>query len=367
MQLSDPKIRDAIEEDECFIFQSLTDIIALESGRKDILQLQEQDAQGFIDLIQMALDRNKLQDVELQRIAQRLVMKLCEKANTLPSSLVIEGVELRERDAIYGGGFADIYRGSYQGKDVALKRMRIFQRGQDRQKMHKNLCREALIWQRLQHPHVLPFLGVDSSTFAPFLCMISPWMQHGTIMKHLEENGSVNISRRLFEVALGLEYLHSQNIVHGDLRGGNILVNDEWQACLADFGLTIVSEATVATFTSHTHGSTRWMAPELHDPESFNLLRSVRTPASDIYSFACVCLEIFTGRAPFHDTPNNTTVILKVLKGQRPKRPRTAGQRAMPDETWKLVERCWSHQPWYRPTTREVVNIMRRHEPSLSL
>ncbi|TFK43199.1 hypothetical protein BDQ12DRAFT_168524 [Crucibulum laeve] len=285
MQLSNPEIRDAIEKDEYFIFQSLADIITLESKRKDILQLQG-DAQGFIDLIQMALDRNKLQDAELQRIALRLMMKMCEMYNLLPSSLFIEGVELRERDPIDGGGFADIYRGSYRGKDVALKRIRIFQ---DRQKIHKNFCREALIWRHLRHPHVLPFIGVDSSTFQPFLCMISPWMQHGTIMKHLEENGSMNISNRLFEVALGLEYLHSQNIVHGDLRGGNILINDEWQACLAGFGLTIVSEVT---FTSHTHGSIRWMAPELHYPKLFNLFRSVRTSASDTYSFACVCLEV---------------------------------------------------------------------------
>lgn len=73
---------------------------------------------------------------------------------------------------------------------------------------------------------------------------------------------------------------------------GNILINDEWQACLADFGLTVASEATMATHTSNSHGSTRWMAPELHDPESFGLDRFLRTPASDIYAFACVCLEV---------------------------------------------------------------------------
>lgn len=73
---------------------------------------------------------------------------------------------------------------------------------------------------------------------------------------------------------------------------GNILINDEWQACLADFGLARVSDLTVGTHTSNHHGSTRWMAPELHDPDAFGLGRFLRTPESDVYAFACVCMEV---------------------------------------------------------------------------
>lgn len=54
----------------------------------------------------------------------------------------------------------------------------------------------------------------------------------------------------------------------------------------------MVSDATLATQTSNNHGSVRWMAPELHDPESFGFRRFLRTPASDIYAFGCVCLEV---------------------------------------------------------------------------
>jgi serine/threonine protein kinase len=140
--------------------------------------------------------------------------------------------------------------------------------------------------------------------------MVSPWMRHGTILKHLAENGDANVERRvrfvvtgpfllvliyffkLFEIAQGLAYLHSQEIIHGDLRGSNILVDDEWHACLADFGLAVFSDATVATHTSHRGGSVRWMSPELHYPPSCGLETFRRTFASDVYSFACVCVEV---------------------------------------------------------------------------
>ena len=53
----------------------------------------------------------------------------------------------------------------------------------------QKFCREALLWQDLKHPNVLLFYGVDLQTFSPSLSMVSPWMQHGTIMKHIEANG----------------------------------------------------------------------------------------------------------------------------------------------------------------------------------
>ncbi|KAJ7802642.1 kinase-like domain-containing protein, partial [Mycena olivaceomarginata] len=69
----------------------------------------------------------------------------------------------------------------------------------------------------------------------------------------------------LFETAHSLAYLHSQNIVHGDLRGGNVLINDEEHAQLADFGLAIVTDATLGTTSTTRRGSSRWMASELLD------------------------------------------------------------------------------------------------------
>ena len=60
------------------------------------------------------------------------------------------------------------------------------------------LCKEALLWKQLVHPHVLPFLGLDVGSFPGFICMVSPWMQHGTIVAYIQNtNASTNDTTRL--------------------------------------------------------------------------------------------------------------------------------------------------------------------------
>lgn len=81
------------------------------------------------------------------------------------------------------------------------------------------------------------------------------------------------------------------NIVHGDLKGANILVNANGEAALTDFGLcaVIAVAGQPSTFTSNGGGSVRWMAPELLIP-SEGVLNKTR--ASDVYSFGSVILEV---------------------------------------------------------------------------
>jgi serine/threonine protein kinase len=96
-------------------------------------------------------------------------------------------------------------------------------------------------------------------------------------------------------VAEGLVYLHSNKIVHGDLRGTNILVSDDWNIYLADFGLSSAIEAhsSVGAIkpSSNRAGSARWFAPELIIPTEFGCDKFVRTPATDVYAFGLVCIE----------------------------------------------------------------------------
>ncbi|KAF9457392.1 kinase-like domain-containing protein, partial [Collybia nuda] len=288
----------------------------------------------------------------------RLVVKLSNLSGVVPVSLIIHGIILRDKEAVFGGGFADIYKASYKGQEVAMKRMRVFQRGPEQHKMHQAFCKEAILWKSFNHPNVLPFLGVDSSVFPPNLCMVSPWMHCGTILRHLSENWGVNIDKLIDEIAQGLGYLHSQKVVHGDLRGNNILINDRWEACLADFGLSIISDATLSKESSNRHGSVRWMAPELLQPEAFELDRFVRTTASDIYAFGCVCLEVYTGKPPFVDVVHEPAVMFGVLEGKRPVQPSSDAGRPISNNVWSLIEQCWSQEPSARPSTRRVIEIM---------
>jgi len=109
---------------------------------------------------------------------------------------------------------------------------------------------------------------------------------------------------QLAQVARGLNYLHSVDIIHGDLKCANVLVNGEGIAQLADFGLSTVGDATIATVSSisNSAGNPRWLAPELMFPDKFNGSgRSTRE--SDVYAFGMTALELFTGKAPFFELP----------------------------------------------------------------
>ncbi|KAJ7778413.1 kinase-like domain-containing protein, partial [Mycena metata] len=217
--------------------------------------------------------------------ARRLVRRLADLCDKLPSSLFITGVTGREDHPTFGGGFGDIYRATHAGKPVALKHMRHFLQGSDLRRI-----RSALVWKDLNHPHILAFMGIDRDNFPSSLCMVSPWMEHGTVLKYLKNHGHANVDQLLYEIAQGLQYLHSCNIIYGDLRGANILITQEWTACLTDFGLSAFSDAYTST-TSNQGGSLQWMAPELLNPDRFGTKFS-RTPATDVYAYGCVCLEV---------------------------------------------------------------------------
>uniref|UniRef100_A0A0W0FNM6 Protein kinase domain-containing protein n=1 Tax=Moniliophthora roreri TaxID=221103 RepID=A0A0W0FNM6_MONRR len=170
-------------------------------------------------------------------------------------------------------------------------------------------------------------------------------MVNGTIIQFLKKNPRANINGLLFGIVQGIDYLHSKKVVHGDIKGCNILIDENCQPRLADFGLTVFADATRHNTTDHG-GTIQWMAPEL----LFSPGESQRrTFASDIYAYGCVCVEVYTGKPPFPDT-GEARVILEVSAGKRPKRPNM-----MSDALWSLVETCWHENRNVRPRSQQAV------------
>ncbi|KAJ7732395.1 kinase-like domain-containing protein [Mycena olivaceomarginata] len=284
------------------------------------------------------------------------MQKLSEARDQLPTSLFIDGVSDADEYPTFAGGFGDVYRAFYDGKRVALKRMRTFTPDSTNPTRLK-FCREALLWQALHHPFILPFLGIDRHTFPASLCMVLPWMKYGTILKYLADRGREDVARLAFEIATGLDYLHSMNIVHGDLRGNNILISDGYHACLSDFGLaTTIQEGSTDTTTgglvssSNRAGSVRWFAPELITPEQFGCERFMRTRATDVYAFARVCFEVKSlSHRRFPDVP----AMFKIIAGQRPARPEN-----MSDRIWVVVNAAWAEDFQQRPDTSRIISSL---------
>ncbi|KAF8345291.1 kinase-like domain-containing protein [Amanita rubescens] len=147
------------------------------------------------------------------------------------------------------------------------------------------------MWGSLKHKFVLPFLGIDEHEDGTAY-LIFPYMEKGTLAqwrKQANPSGS-EIEERMLEVALGIEYIHSEGIVHGDLHGENVLLDVNLHVQIADFGLTLLSGATNAqSEAKHIH----FAAPEQFGRRNDNSdYDSVRTQMSDIYAFGCLYYEV---------------------------------------------------------------------------
>ncbi|KAG6888776.1 hypothetical protein C0995_006105 [Termitomyces sp. Mi166 len=190
------------------------------------------------------------------------------------------------------GGFADIYKGDFRGQEVCIKMVRLY-KNTDMAHFMKVVSREAILWGQLRHPNLLPFYGIYSHDDR--VSFVAPWMENGDINEYLKRNQTSNRVVLTYDVAQGLEFLHENGIIHGDLKGPNILVNKAGRAHLADFGIASISDKEILAWTSLSTtgskgGTVRWQALELFDPESDEEIRN--TKASDIWAWACVAYEV---------------------------------------------------------------------------
>eukprot|EP01088_Endostelium_zonatum_P000064 TRINITY_DN100_c1_g1_i2.p1 TRINITY_DN100_c1_g1~~TRINITY_DN100_c1_g1_i2.p1 ORF type:complete len:293 (-),score=98.15 TRINITY_DN100_c1_g1_i2:36-914(-) len=129
--------------------------------------------------------------------------------------------------------------------------------------------------------------------------------------------------RILIGVARGMAYLHGKGVIHRDLKSGNILLDKNWNAKIADFGISKLeeemeiegggnNEAVAARDIMTQIGTPRWMAPEVIDREGRY------TEKVDIYSFAMVMYEMITGRVPFESERYDYILHGEIASGRRP-------------------------------------------------
>lgn len=244
------------------------------------------------------------------------------------------------------GHFGDLFQGVYNviGK-VALKRPRIAETayGDD---VIRRFEREAETWKQLRHPHILQFLGTLKRDGHVYL--VSPFINNGTLVEYLFRNPDVGRVRLLRETADAIRYLHSQNVVHGDIKGTNILVSDDAHVLLCDFGLA----KTIGSNTSGSvkgAGSLRWMSPELWDNEP-------RTFASDVYAFGMTIAEVLAGKEPFAHLSNPVALVVAVKwKNERPvKDPVLSPNGESYEEGWNVAAACWPTNPSERISMAEA-------------
>ncbi|KAF9644747.1 kinase-like protein, partial [Thelephora ganbajun] len=312
--------------------------------------LSGDDAQAFIDVIDEALDSLPQQ---IHRRCLRSLYRICGSQALLPKSLQVP-VHYDSMGVPHArGGFADVWKGQYDGLEVAAKALRLYSRD-NLEKIRRRFCREVMIWRTLRHPNVLPLLGA-TMTKDQFV-MVSPWMDNGSINEFLKRNGtSVNRLELLRETTRGLIYMHDQGVLHGDFKGANIMIDKDGHARLADFSLiTLIPDQSTFMSSCMEGGALPWMSPELLDPESFGLKERHPTKESDCYALGMVIYEVLSGQAPFA-TYSSFAIVAKVLRDERPERPQGERGGLFTDGIWEVVVHCWRREPSDRASARDVL------------
>ncbi|CCM05082.1 uncharacterized protein FIBRA_07289 [Fibroporia radiculosa] len=347
----DPEFSPRFEE----TMDAIVYMLSSEDDVRLVIELDDLDAQSFIDLVDRVLN---IPDTSIYKKIFPTYRKLCGSRGLLPTSLILPADDLEVPTApVAAGGFGDVYRARLGERFIAVKSLRM-DRDEILPTIRKDFCKEVLVWKYISHPNIVRFLGIcQTERFA--MCMVSVWMANGNIKEYLKKNPGENRIRLLLDVAKGLQYLHSRDVVHGDLKGLNILIDDNRQARLSDFGLaSVVSGSSFEMFsvTNRDAGSTRWMAPELIDPEDADLERACPTYASDIYAMGMVMLEIFTNRVPYYKSSNDAQVLRQIIAGHPPERPadQEIVAHGLGNDAWALMSSCWLR--WQdRPGVEHIV------------
>lgn len=262
--------------------------------------------------------------------------------------------EINLEQKIGMGFYSDVFRGSWLGRTVAIK---VLQKSNEVQE--QLFMNEATVWTRLKHSNVLELLGSSSPSSSSWF-FVSPYYENGNLVSFLSRLPQLEaafILRATHDIAKGMAYLHSMNILHGDLKGANVLVGNEQECLICDFGQSqLKSELYKINGKPLSHGTFRWRAPELMSGPA-HLEKPV-----DVYAFSICCIEVLgKGELPWGSDVNDDEIRVSVRDYKiRPNIPQTVLEKEQQDGLIRVVEQCWAQDPSLRVSFRAVVKALER-------
>ncbi|KAH7313380.1 kinase-like domain-containing protein [Stachybotrys elegans] len=182
--------------------------------------------------------------------------------------------------------------------------------------MIEALKREISLLRDLRHPNIVQYLGCSSS--ADYLNIFLEYVPGGSVQTMLNSYGALPeplVRSFVRQILTGLSYLHNRDIIHRDIKGANILVDNKGTIKISDFGISKKLEASniLGGAANNKHrpslqGSVFWMAPEVVKQTSY-------TRKADIWSLGCLVVEMMTGTHPFPDC-SQLQAIFKIGGGK---------------------------------------------------
>lgn len=278
-----------------------------------------------------------------------------------PSNLVIKSVIAR-------GTFGTVHRGLYDGHDVAVKLLDWGEEGHRTEAeiaaLRSAFTQEVAVWHKLDHPNVTKFIGATMGSSelhiqtengqiampSNICCVVVEYLPGGALKTYLIKNRRRKLAFKVvvqlaLDLARGLSYLHSQKIVHRDVKTENMLLDKNRTVKIADFGVARVEASNPNDMTGET-GTLGYMAPEVLNGNPYNR-------KCDVYSFGICLWEIYCCDMPYPDLSFSEVTSAVVRQNLRPEMPRCC-----PSSLANVMKRCWDANPDKRPEMDEVVSML---------
>lgn len=217
--------------------------------------------------------------------------------------------------------------------------------------MIEALKREIGLLRDLKHPNIVQYLGCSSS--GDSLNIFLEYVAGGSVQTMLNSYGALPeplVRSFVRQILTGLSYLHGKDIIHRDIKGANILVDNKGTIKISDFGISKKLEASNILSGAHNNkhrpslqGSVFWMAPEV-------VKQTSHTRKADIWSLGCLVVEMMTGTHPYPDC-TQLQAIFKIGGGRAaPTIPEHASEEAQ-----EFLARTFELDHEKRPGAEELI------------
>ncbi|KAJ6236625.1 serine/threonine-protein kinase tnni3k-related [Anaeramoeba flamelloides] len=297
-----------------------------------------------------------ISETELQKIVEQSTRQLKKESSALLIKKVKESIknvqeipmdQIQMIKKVGKGAFKEVWKGKWSGNIVAVAK--LLEASTFTNEQIQELVHEIGLCCQLHHPQIVNFYGACTQDPQNFM-LISEFCSNGDLYKYLHSGKRVTKKKKKdisMDIALGIQYLHSYDLIHRDLKTPNILLDDKNRAKLTDFGLTKAVDTSNNVNMNTVVGTPRWMAPELLRGEQDY------TNKVDIYAFGIILWEISTGNIPFED---KGPFVLPRFVGYEGGRPEMTKK----DLFYEVAIKCWAQEPNERPDIQQVVEELSR-------
>ncbi|ODO07690.1 hypothetical protein I350_03261 [Cryptococcus amylolentus CBS 6273] len=256
---------------------------------------------------------------------------------------------------IGAGSFGSVYLGmdAHNGLLMAVKQVELStgsQKNDERKRsMLSALEREIGLLKELQHENIVQYL--DSSADANHLNIFLEYVPGGSVAALLSNYGAFEealVRNFVRQILTGLNYLHERDIVHRDIKGANILVDNKGGIKISDFGISKKAENSesvsyrIRTNRPSLQGSVFWMAPEVVKQTSY-------TSKADIWSVGCLVVEMLTGTHPWADL-TQMQALFRIGQMSKPATPADVSS-----EVADFLDKTFDFDHTKRPTAPQLL------------